>query len=265
MNNPMQSIRKNARCDAYIGNISGPARVILREEKMQAVKRIPVVQQVVNSLKEFITSGDVAVGEKLPSEMELCERLSVGRGTVREAIRVLQATGYVELRPGRGAFVARTEEAPDSSSLSGWFSENEMELMDYMQVRTAVEPLAIRLAIEKCRPEDIEVLEKNYRDTQEAVEKNDAALLGLYDEQFHAYIFECSNNQLLISINKTLVDALKKFRSRTFFIPSNAHNVLEPHGLILQAFRDRDAAAGERHMLEHIDRIVKDLEKSKES
>lgn len=232
---------------------------------MQAVKRVPVVQQVVNSLKEFITSGDICVGEKMPSEMELCERLNVGRGTVREAIRVLQATGYVELRPGRGAFVARTEEESDQGSLSGWFSENEMELMDYMQVRTAVEPLAIRLAIQNCTDKDVEVLEQNYRDTQAAVEKNDATQLGLYDEQFHAYIFECSRNQLLISINKIMVDALKKFRSRTFYIPSNAHHVLEPHGQILQAFRERDAVAGEKYMLEHIDRIVKDLEKSKES
>jgi len=232
---------------------------------MQAVKRVPVVQQVVESLKEFITSGEIQTGEKLPPEMELCAKLNVGRGTVREAIRVLQATGFVELRPGRGAFVARTEEEPEMLDLSGWFSENEMELLDFMQVRMAIEPLAIRLAIEKCTNKDIKALEKNYQDTLLAVENNDAAQLSLYDEQFHTCIFEYSQNRLLIAINKLLVDTLKKFRSKTFLIPNNVRNVVDPHGKILQAFRDRDAAEGERQMLAHMKRIVQDLEKSKES
>lgn len=232
---------------------------------MQAVKRVPVVQQVVESLKEFITSGEIQTGEKLPPEMELCAKLNVGRGTVREAIRVLQATGFVELRPGRGAFVARTEEEPEMLDLSGWFSENEMELLDFMQVRMAIEPLAIRLAIEKCTNKDIKALEKNYQDTLLAVENNDAAQLSLYDEQFHTCIFEYSQNRLLIAINKLLVDTLKKFRSKTFLIPNNVRNVVDPHGKILQAFRDRDAVEGERQMLEHMKRIVQDLEKSKES
>ena len=56
---------------------------------MQAVKRVPVTEQVVDSLKEYITSGNVSVGDKMPTEMELCAMLNVGRGTVREATRVL--------------------------------------------------------------------------------------------------------------------------------------------------------------------------------
>ena len=231
---------------------------------MQVVKRVPVVQQVVDSLKDFITSGEIQTGEKLPPEMELCAKLNVGRGTVREAIRVLQATGFVEMRPGRGAFVARTDES-DSPDLSSWFCANETELMDFMQVRVAIEPLAIRLAIEKCTAKDIEVLENNYKETLAAVKRNDAVQLSLYDEQFHAYIFECSQNRLLIAINKLLVENFRKFRSKTFQIPNNVRNVVGPHGQILQAFRDHDAAAGERHMMAHMERVIQDLEKSKES
>ena len=77
---------------------------------MESVKRMPIVQQVVDKLKEYLFSGEIAVGDKLPVEKELCEQLGVGRGTVREAFRILEATGYVELRPGKGAFAARTSE-----------------------------------------------------------------------------------------------------------------------------------------------------------
>ena len=69
---------------------------------MESVKRVPVVQQVVEKIKEYLFSGEVSVGDKLPVEKELCEQLEVGRGTVREALRMLEATGYVESRPGKG-------------------------------------------------------------------------------------------------------------------------------------------------------------------
>jgi len=228
---------------------------------MQAVKRVPVTEQVVDSLKEYITSGNVSVGDKMPTEMELCAMLNVGRGTVREATRVLQTMGYVEIQHGKGAFIARTSE-PDKDSLSGWFAENEMELMDYMQVRMAVEPLAARLAIEHCSPADITALQAIQRETEQAVRRQDAATLAVCDEKFHARIFDCSGNKLLKSIGVIMLEALKVFRGRTFFIPENAQNVLEPHASILRAFENGDAPEGERCMRDHITYIVRDLEKS---
>ncbi|MBP1578163.1 MAG: FadR family transcriptional regulator, partial [Oscillospiraceae bacterium] len=75
---------------------------------MKSIQRVPVVQQVADNLRDYILSGKVEAGAKLPSEKELCAQMSVGRGTVREAFRILQTTGLVEIKPGRGAFVART-------------------------------------------------------------------------------------------------------------------------------------------------------------
>ena len=229
---------------------------------MQAVKRLPVVQQVVNSLKEYIISGKTEVGEKLPSEKELCEMLDVGRGTIREAVRVLQALGFVEMRPGRGAFIARKEEM-DPAYLSGWFMENEVEIVDFLRVRTAIEPLAIKLAIRNCTDKDVADLMEIHRSTMEAVENNNAPMLATCDEQFHAVIVECSKNKLLISINKVMTQAMRKFRGKTFYVPSNAHNILQPHHDILQAFIDRNEEEGERAMLKHLEYILRDLENSK--
>lgn len=229
---------------------------------MQAVKRVLVMDQVVDSLKEYIMSGNVSVGDKMPTEMELCAMLNVGRGTVREATRVLQTMGFVEIQHGRGAYIARTSE-PDKASLSGWFAENEMELMDYMQVRMVVEPLATRLAIEHCTPQDVSVLRSIQHDTEQAVMNNDAAMVAVCDEKFHARIFESSGNKLLCSIGEIVLEAMKVFRSRTFFIPENARNVLAPHARIFHAFETKDALEGERCMKEHISYIVRDLEKSK--
>ena len=92
---------------------------------MESVKRVPVVQQVVEKIKEYLFSGEVSVGDKLPVEKELCEQLEVGRGTVREAFRMLEATGYVELRPGKGTFAARTSEV-ELDDIMQWFTEHEV-------------------------------------------------------------------------------------------------------------------------------------------
>ena len=73
---------------------------------------------------------------------------------------------------------------------------------------------------------------------------------------------EFSRNQLLISISKQVEKHVKNFRSKTFYIPQNAANAIEPHQNILDAFKRRDAAAGERSMEEHLNLVVKDLEKS---
>ena len=216
---------------------------------MESVKRMPIVQQVVDKLKEYLFSGEIAVGDKLPVEKELCEQLGVGRGTVREAFRILEATGYVELRPGKGAFAARR-------------SEHEVETKDFLEVRMAIEPLSVRLAIERCSDEDVAQLEHIHRKFTAAVNSHDVPAISINDEKFHSAIVEFSRNQLLISISKQVEKHVKNFRSKTFYIPQNAANAIEPHQNILDAFKRRDAAAGERSMEEHLNLVVKDLEKS---
>lgn len=228
---------------------------------MKSVKRVPVVQQVVNSIKEYLFSGEVAVGDKLPVEKEFCEQLGVGRGTVREAFRMLEATGYVELRPGRGAFAARTSEV-ELDDIFQWFSEHEVETMDFLEVRMAVEPLSVRLAIGRCSDEDVAQLEAIHQKFVRAVEENDVSNIVIYDEKFHSAIVGFSRNRLLISISHQVEAHVKEFRSRTFYIPQNAQNAIEPHERILDAFRSRDAAAGERSMQAHLDRIAEDMERS---
>jgi len=72
------------------------------KKKIARIEKISITDQVVKRIEELIRSGEFAVGDKLPTEMELREQLGVGRSTIREAFRVLQAIGLIELRPGRG-------------------------------------------------------------------------------------------------------------------------------------------------------------------
>lgn len=225
---------------------------------MNTIERVPVVQQVVNNIKELVLSGTVNVGEKLPTEKEFCERLAVGRGTLREAFRILQANGFVEIKPGRGAFVARTTES-NSGDFVEWFLRNEVELKDCIEVRTAIEPLSIKLAIARYEDADLVQLKKTHAKFVKAVQENDIAGIAKYDERFHNQIVEMSKNKLLISINKKVSECIQTFRSKTFQVQQNAQNAIEPHTNIMRALEERDCEAGELYMRRHLQRILEDL------
>ena len=139
---------------------------------MKEITRVPIVQQVVNNMKEYIMSGQIDVGQKLPTEKEWCEKMGVGRGTVREAFRILEAKGLIEIKPGRGAFVAGTKEL-EKEDIVEWFVKNEMELKDYIEVRQAVEPLVARLVAENGLDEELNQLEKIHRRFIKAVGEGD--------------------------------------------------------------------------------------------
>ena len=90
---------------------------------IREIKRLTIVQQVVDGLKEYIMNGDIQVGDKLPTERELCQEFGVGRGTVREAVRTLQALGFT-LIPSCGACLSNMAVAPDGTVLpcQSWLS-----------------------------------------------------------------------------------------------------------------------------------------------
>ena len=137
---------------------------------MQAIDKVSVVQQAVEQLKTYISSNDLEVGQKLPTEKELCAQLAIGRGSLREALRILAATGYVSQQPGRGAFVMRTKDVSHDKDVINWFETHEVQMKDYLEVRTVFEPLATKLAISRCTDEDYKKLEGIHKCFKAAVE-----------------------------------------------------------------------------------------------
>ena len=195
---------------------------------MEPVQRVPIVQQVEKRILQLIEEEIYQPGEKLPAEKDLCQQMSVGRGTVREAFRLLQARGYVEIKPGRGAFVA--EHIPDGSKgVVEWLIQNESELQDAIEIRHVLEPLAARRMAEKGSSEDIQYLKVLHDKMMEAVHRQDAAQIAQLDEDFHSAILAGTRNHLLIAINQQIIQGMKMFGSKTFQVPQNILNVVQPH------------------------------------
>lgn len=226
---------------------------------MEGVSRISIVQQAVDNMKEFVAREDVGVGQKLPTEKEWCEKLAVGRGTVREAFRILEARGLVEIKPGRGAFLISKKEL-GKEELAEWFLKNEVELKDYIEVRSAIEPLCARLVARRATDAELEHIERIHYRFIHAVEEEDIAGMAKYDERLHRQIVETSKNQMLILMSKKIDDCIRDFRRKTFQVPQNAQNAIKAHSNIVEALKVRDEEVAELYAKRHISLINTDLD-----
>lgn len=228
---------------------------------MKPVERMSIIDNVAAQLKDHITSGEVAVGDKFFTEKEISATLQVGRSTVRESLRLLEAMGFIEKRVGKGAFVAKTrEDEPDG--LYQWFASHEPELNDIMEVRMAIEPLAVRLAIERGTSEEIEEIEAIHDSFVEAVERNDLLALASCDERFHSLIVRASHSKLLIAIGESMARCLLEYRTRSFAVRKNVRNALLPHRKILDAIKSKDVKQGMRVIQEHLRISLEDISKA---
>lgn len=228
---------------------------------MQPIERQSTVQQAAERIKEYICADEQRIGDKLPSEHWFCEQLCVSRSTLREAIRLLQADGYTEMKPGRGAYIAsKTGRSPIDAAT--WLSENKASLRDLLEVRLAIEELAVRLAIERATDADIQELHRIHNDYLDAVEQDRIDTIAALDSDFHFYIAKITQNALLISISELLVMNLANFRQRTFQIPQNVQNSLAPHRMMLEAFEKKDTEMGQAAIHQHFAKMFEDLEQS---
>ena len=227
---------------------------------MEPIVRVPIVSQVEERIRELIDSKKYTEGMKLPTENELCQSMNVGRGTVREALRLLQAKGLVEIKPGRGAFVA-SKQAADTNPVV-WLVQNEKELRNAIEVRNALEPVAARKMAETASEAALRRLKKIHADFLAAVKAGDTVQIAELDELFHGLIVRESGNQLLNEINVHLIQGMHTFRNKTFTVPENVRNAVEPHTRILNAITGRDGNAAEQEMRKHLKMVNEDLSSS---
>ena len=225
---------------------------------MKAIQRMSITDSVVADIKEMIMSGEYKIGEKLPTEMKLCDQMGVSRTCVREAIRVLQAVGYVEIRPGKGAFVADYQKSTDNSSL--WYDVEGVKFYDFMEVRMAIETLSVRLAVERATDKQIRELREIHTSFVEATEKRDMLKMIMLDELFHTKIITFTNNQLLININKQLLERFRIYRGDSFTNKMVYKNAVEPHERILLCFEMRNPSSAVEEMRKHLNNTTQDME-----
>jgi len=161
---------------------------------MQPLSKTNLADTAIEAIRSEIIAKRWAVGEKLTNEAALCSMLSVSRGTVREAVRVLASQGYLETRQGSGTYVLSTADASRPLTMA-----RRSSLRDQFEARCALDVEAARLASLRQTPEIIAglraLLEKrgNY-------EGGDKAAFIRRDLAFHQAVIAASQNRAMIEI-----------------------------------------------------------------
>lgn len=228
---------------------------------MDAIKRVPVVEQVMYNLQELIKERNYKPGDKMPTEKEACEMFHVGRSTVREAYRMLQIMGILESRQGSGSIVAHSSSQSQQENVREWFKENGTKISDYMEIRLALEPMAASLAIQRASNDEISHIEEIHDLFCQAVKEKDILKMSEYDAAFHMSISEACHNQLLIKMEKMISDCIADYRKRSFSVPENVTHAIPPHEMILEALYKRDVPSGEAAVKRHLKISLADMER----
>ena len=203
-----------------------------------------------------VASAGLKPGNLLPPERTMLEKYQIGRGTLREALRLLEFQGVIALKPGpRGGPVLQDPNASHlASTLVLLMQLKEAPYRTIVEVRTALEPMISRLAAERISDEALLELSETIDSMRENIGNQDLFLEA--NKRFHDVIAWSSGNPLFGYIVDSLLGILDGTVIGIDYPSPRRQAIIKAHDEILQALKARDPEASEERMREHIHQYV---------
>jgi GntR family transcriptional repressor for pyruvate dehydrogenase complex len=231
----------------------------------QPVKTGKISERIARQIKDTILNGAMKSGDRLPPERELVERFQASRISIREALKNLEASGLLTIKPGSGVFVSEVNSKPLSESLASILRIKRVSMSELSEARMILEPNIAKLACERMTPEDLLKLEENIAGALRIVKSNVSARVK--NIEFHSLLAESTHNSVLTLTVRTLLDVLQEM---SFEVIDDsppgveiASQTVRYHKKILEALKARDAEKVFELMRKHIFKIQGSLKKVK--
>ncbi|MBO5452189.1 MAG: GntR family transcriptional regulator [Lachnospiraceae bacterium] len=198
---------------------------------------LPLRDVVFNTLRQAILTGELKPGERL-MEIHLADRLGVSRTPIREAIRKLELEGLVVMIPRKGAQVARI---------------TEKNLKDVLEVRRALDMLAVRLACSRMDDEYKKQLREACDEFARVVKNNNTKDITEADVRFHDIINKATGNDRLIQLVNNLAEQMYRYRLEYIKDAAYHNRLVAEHEEIYSAIMDGDEERAAKAVVLHID------------
>ena len=209
--------------------------------KVNENEYLPLRDVVFNALRQAILRGEFKPGERL-MEIQLANKLGVSRTPIREAIRKLELEGLVIMIPRKGAEVADI---------------TEKSLRDVLEVRKALEELAVQLACEKITQEELEELEKAGENFKKVLKRSkDITEVAEADVRFHDVIYMATDNHKLIHLLNKLREQMYRYRVEYLKNPDVHEQLTQEHEEIVYHIKRREKVEATAVTCQHIDNQV---------
>jgi GntR family transcriptional repressor for pyruvate dehydrogenase complex len=224
---------------------------------MKRMRRLvlPKAYEAVHAaLEDEILSGRLPPGGLLPTETELAEQFGVNRHTVREGIRVLEQSGFVQRTSGRRLHVTIPHHESLAPRTSRALLMQRVTFLELWEVALQLETAAADLAFRKDDPELLDKLEENLRLTELALEARESIVE--LDVAFHNLIAEATKNRVLLLAREPVTILFYPTLQR-LFDHERTHDIaprrlIQAHRRLVQGFRNRDGAMVHEWMSKHL-------------
>ena len=218
----------------------------------EASERVTLGDQLYGQILERIMSGGLSIGDRLPSEKEICDGFGVSRPVVRQALLRLKADGLITSHQGLGSFVVHQ---PDQRIRKFAKAKDVASYLRCHEVRTAIEGETARLAALRRSPSQLDAIEAAHRVFLESTQAG--RMVAGEDLAFHRSIAEASGNEFFLQALDASLDSMSGFMQLTLNLTrtsnrQRAQRVLDEHEAIVAAIRDEDGERARTAMQFHL-------------
>ncbi len=219
--------------------------------QVDPIRRETMSAEIARRLVDYLLSGTVAPGSRLPSERQLAEAFGVGRSAVREALAALSLIGLIEIRHGDGTYLKRAD-SPLLPQVVEWgLLLGERHTNDLIEARQRIEVVVAGLAAERRSESDLAALEACLAQMAVQAEQGNNAAFVEADVKFHLVLADAAGNSALRDVLASIQSLLRAWIGRVI-AEGHEQSSYEEHVPIVAAVQARDPAAAADAMNAHM-------------
>ncbi len=211
-----------------------------KPQLFKPIKNKRIFEKISSKIKELIFKGLLKPGDKLPSETELAQQYGVGRQTVREALRLLEISGFISIKTGSngGAVINDTILATITNSFVDAIQMKRLSMEAVNVVRLEIERLVLNHAAQNAEEEDFKKLISNIEAARKKLEVGSHVRKENID--FHKIIAKATKNQVFVIIMESIMAVLTVFLSRYRLDLEVQKYIVEEHQKMLEALKNNE-------------------------
>lgn len=214
------------------------------------IPRSRLYEQIVEKIKAMIAAGQIKPGECLPSERELAQNMRVSRVPVREALKMLEFMGIIEVHHGRGAVVQGLGRASMLEVIDLVLESDSDTLTDLTEARLVLETGAVSMACARRTEDDLKRMREALAKMEAAINQGEKGVDA--SMEFHMALMRATKNKVLYRFMILFSDLLRESRELSLDRPGRPAEALAEHRQILAAVADRDVGVAVATMEAHL-------------
>jgi GntR family transcriptional repressor for pyruvate dehydrogenase complex len=224
----------------------------MRQLDFQPIKQVKISNLIIDQIKSHITKGNLQPGDPLPSERELMKIFNVSRASLREALKMLDAMGYVEIAQRKRTRVKSLVPKSFMEPIFVLLKDDMKTVQEIIEVRKCMETWNAYYAAKRATEEDLDRLRENIESMIQNVEKKSNLVTS--DAEFHLIISTMTHNNIQSHLMFSIYDTIRNTVG-ICYEKDEATKILQEHRDVLLGIEARDPEKARLAMAKHLDNV----------